>query len=876
LLWRFGEEPRVSKLPMRMEDLPVLPVQSRNQFDGPEHEDLPLAQMWGIVRRHPILIGSASLLTTVAALVFVLVATPVYEGSTTLRIEDKQPDMPEFFRTMSGGGEVLTEVEVLQSRSLVEDAVKRLSLNVSITKPKGVNRQDLLGEFTAGEAAVPGTYILTRLADGLFSFTTPTGISPSSVAIGKVFEADGMSFVLRLAARRYREITLKVDDLDEAVISVRKAISVAQGNREARIVSVSYRNTDRQLVWRVPNIIADRYIARRQDAQKAAARSTVAFLRTQLDTLSRQLQMAEGLLRQFREKEQVVNPVVEGTSQVDRLIKTQSERSALEAERAALARLLAEVDKTARRSSTDPSPYRRLLAFPTLLRTQTASDLLRNLTEVEDRRAQLLVRRLPADPEVQALEARVHEIEGQLRSVATAYLQGLTNQVQSADTEIRGFGRQLSGVPRRELEFARLERQPKVLQEMYSLLQTRLKEAEIAQAVEDPSVQIVDRAVAPLNPVFPRKKITLAGGLLAGLLLGVALAFLRDYLDKAVHTRADVLDATGLPVLGLIPRIPRPGKRMALISERKDAASSNGSAPHGAGMNGTTENGAAANTTPSHGIPPRASRPSYTFLTVDTVDELAGEAPRPSAPAIVPLSLPSRTQRMVITNIGAAIAEAYGSLQTNLLFSRGDQAVRTVVFTSAQPGEGKTTSVVNLALSLTHRGVRVLLIDADLRRGTVHSVFSVPREPGLSDVTRGTIRFEDACHSVNVDEGGVLHFLSSGTLPPNPSAMLASHDMKLLLESLRGQYEMVIIDSPPVNMLTDAALLGSNADGVVLVARAGVTHSAALSYALEQLGHVRARILGVVLNDIDFKRDATYDAAYRYYDYGQYTAKSGG
>jgi Mrp family chromosome partitioning ATPase len=104
--------------------------------------------------------------------------------------------------------------------------------------------------------------------------------------------------------------------------------------------------------------------------------------------------------------------------------------------------------------------------------------------------------------------------------------------------------------------------------------------------------------------------------------------------------------------------------------------------------------------------------------------------------------------------------------------------------------------------------------------------------------------------------------------------VLASRELRELLEHLRGMYETIILDSPPVNMMTDAALLGGSTDGVVIVARAGITHSAALGYAMEQLGHVRARVLGVVLNDIDFRRDATYDAAYRYYDRGQYTAKA--
>jgi capsular exopolysaccharide synthesis family protein len=338
-------------------------------------------------------------------------------------------------------------------------------------------------------------------------------------------------------------------------------------------------------------------------------------------------------------------------------------------------------------------------------------------------------------------------------------------------------------------------------------------------------------------------------------MLGVVLAFLKEYMDKSVHTRSDVAAATGLPVLGLIPRIPRSAKRLAVIGERKvaqpDAATPPRSlppAPNGAG---------------------RPGRSAYTFLgPLAPGEEGTNGNGTPMAPA------QQRVQRMAINGIGTAIAEAYGSLQTNMLHSRPDKPVQAVVFTSAQPDEGKTTTAVNLALSLSHRGTKVLLVDADLRMGTVHSIFGVAREPGLSDVVRGAIPLEHAFREVQVDQGGTLHYLTTGTLPANPSGMLASRELHDFLEYLRQIYDTIILDSPPVNMMTDAALLGGVTDGVVIVARAGVTHSDALGFAMEQLSHVRVHVLGVVLNDIDFRRDVTYDAAYRYYDHGQYAARS--
>ena len=152
------------------------------------------------------------------------------------------------------------------------------------------------------------------------------------------------------------------------------------------------------------------------------------------------------------------------------------------------------------------------MAFPTLLRNQATGELLTNLQQVEGQRSELMVRRTPDDPEVQALNGRIGELEGQLKSVATTYLEGLSNTVTSMDTALAGFGQQLSQLPRKELRYIQLDRQPKVLAEMYSLLQTRLKEAEIAQAIDNPSVQVVDHAVAPLEAVSPKKALLVAAG----------------------------------------------------------------------------------------------------------------------------------------------------------------------------------------------------------------------------------------------------------------------------------------------------------------------------------------------------------------------------
>jgi capsular exopolysaccharide synthesis family protein len=222
---------------------------------------------------------------------------------------------------------------------------------------------------------------------------------------------------------------------------------------------------------------------------------------------------------------------------------------------------------------------------------------------------------------------------------------------------------------------------------------------------------------------------------------------------------------------------------------------------------------------------------------------------------------------MVMSGPGRAAAEAYATLQTNIAFSRTDLQVKVLVVTSPLPGDGKTTSAINLALTLTQRGLRTLLIDADLRRGILNQAFDAPLEPGLANVLLGSAPFQTALRQMEVGQHRArLDFLTAGARVDNPTGLIESDRMRILIHQMAGHYDRIIVDSPPVNVVTDAALMGSWADGVIVIARARVTEAPALMHAIEQLRRVRAPVLGVVMNDIDFRKDAAYDSAYRYYD----------
>jgi non-specific protein-tyrosine kinase len=213
------------------------------------------------------------------------------------------------------------------------------------------------------------------------------------------------------------------------------------------------------------------------------------------------------------------------------------------------------------------------------------------------------------------------------------------------------------------------------------------------------------------------------------------------------------------------------------------------------------------------------------------------------------------------------VSEAFRSLRTNLQFAGIDTPVRTLLVTSPSPADGKTTIVANLASVIAQSGQNVVMVDADLRRPRIHRMFQLSNRVGLTDqFIRTQDRFDGALKSTEVAH---LHAITSGNLPPNPSELLSSGRMSEILKLLRDQFNTVIVDSPPTLLVTDAMVLASRVDGVLLVVKPSVTKWAALRQSIEQLQRVKANLLGIVVNDVNIGRS-------RYYYYrGYYKQKYG-
>ncbi|RKY90300.1 hypothetical protein DRQ15_07710, partial [candidate division KSB1 bacterium] len=366
----------------------------------------------------------------------------------------------------------------------------------------------------------------------------------------------------------------------------------------------------------------------------------------------------------------------------------------------------------------------------------------------------------------------------------------------------------LDTLPEKSLKLARLERAKKLNENLYMMMKEKYEESRITRAGQIGKIRIVDPAVPPEFPISPKKKLNLILATLVGLGLGIGVVFFLEYLDNSVRTVEDV-ERLQLPLLGSIPDI-EPEKQNGLW----------------------------------RALPKKKG-------SEDEVGRLA-------------------TRLVTHLKPKSPYSEAYRSLRTQIQYARSEKPVQTILVSSPGPGEGKSTSVTNLAITMAQMGSKTILVDSDLRRPVLHSLFDLKRDVGLSNYLVGRAEIEEVIRPTSVDN---LYLISCGILPPNPSELLGSKRMQELIQQLKNEYDYVLFDSPPLIAVTDAVVMAPWVDGVVLVLRSGKTDRDAAVRAFELLRNVKANVLGTLLNDV--LPSYMYGSYYYYYYYYYYSSEDG-
>lgn len=609
------------------------------------------------------------------------------------------------------------------------------------------------------------------------------------------------------------------DDLEEAA-RLEPYVSQLQGGlkvdpvkeerlqyTETRLISIKFTHANPTVAAKVANAIANAFVLSNLEQKSKFTTTTGDFLQQRIAELQSQIRADEERLINYAKGHEILSLDAAQNTVVDRLAGLN--RQLLEAENE---RKIAEA---AYKVNKEPGASDVLAAGGT-------KELEIQLTALKQKRAQLLVDNTEEWPEVKevnkqiaALEKQIDDARSKAVTTGSKTLEMRYHEALDRERALRSDFDQQRAATRTQNEAAInyhiIQQEIETNKSLLDGLLQRAKENDVVLAGTPNNLHVTDYATPPRVPIGPNRLQGIILAFLFSLGFGVCLATMLEYLDDSVRSSEDVSRILRLPTLATIPMLKQGRARRAL-------------------------SGGAA----SLGLEKRNGNGN-------------GNGHAKLNPALL-LDLDQRS----------ALAEAYRHLRTSVLLSAAGRAPRTLVVTSCVPSEGKTTTSINLAVTLAQTGARVLVIDGDMRRPSVHRAFGLENKRGLSNILSSQMSEAEMLALVQKEKDSGLYILTSGMVPPNPAELIGSDQMRNVLIELGKTFDHIVIDSPPVASFTDGILLASNADGVILVIHASECSRKVVQRARQSLLDVGAKVLGVVLNRVNL-RSPDYYYSYQYY-----------
>jgi succinoglycan biosynthesis transport protein ExoP len=567
----------------------------------------------------------------------------------------------------------------------------------------------------------------------------------------------------------------------------------------SRLMDVSFESTDPQLAARIVNAHINTYIEQNFRSKYEATAQASTWLTGQLDDLRIKVQRAEDALITYERQNQIWTLDDKQNITTQRLADVNKELTDALSERMRKESLF----QFAKSGNLD--------AVPQVQGNITLMDLLKKREDISGQYNDALSQYGPNFPKVLRLQAQLKDLDDNAnkeKQKILAILESDFREARERETMLTGALDEqkvaANQMAEKLVEYNILKREAEALKTLYDGLMTKLKETAISASLRSSNIRVVDPAMIPSTPARPAKTRNVALAFLVGLVGGIGLALMREYLDNTVKTPDDVETLSHLPSLAVVPQF----------------AGSNGSGKRHGLLQGFSSN----NGHDRH------------------IELVAQHLPK------------------------SQMSEAFRALRTSILLSQADHPPQVILVTSALPREGKTTAAANLAVTLAQLGDKTVLVDADLRKPGIGRLLNLAsgKYAGLSSYLAGVSSLD----LVSVPHPAIPNLVAipTGPLPPNPADLLSSHKLVEAIAELRTKFKFIVIDSPPIMAATDAVILSVQADGVLLVVRSGETPKEAFTRTRDLLNSVKCRILGVVLNAVDASAPDYY-YSYRYYPY---------
>ena len=614
--------------------------------------------------------------------------------------------------------------------------------------------------------------------------------------------------------------------------SIIKSIS-AYSRRGTNIINIVAKSPHPYESALIANEVAIAYQKRDREWSSNEATGLKSFLQDRLNEKEKEMEEIEENIRQYKQENQIYD--IEGnvsrlmnnlTSVESRYNNANLELNIIYSQKKYLTEQLSDIEQDLAEQMLS-SINAQLFALREQVNEKEA-ELIKNSTIYGKNHEAVLKTKQNLDNLKNQLENKTNELIAAGLSILDPldYRQGLISELLQLETNLNllksqlfeyqslidKYKNEIKLLPEKQSYLGKLNREKEVLSNTYSYMRQKMEEARVSMASEPGKVRIIDKAEEPRKQISPNITQNLFMAIIMGVFIGLGCSIVIEYFDNTIKT-VEFIEHKKLPVLAIIPSIEHVSIN---YSNSTDIDSNN-----------------------KKGL-------------------------------ISGLKSVNKIQRRLVTHEDprSPISEAYRSLRTSLMYTtKGDQS--TIMVSSPGPGEGKTTTIINLAITYANLGKKTLLIDGDLRKPVLHKVFDSNNEIGLTHYLSGIEK--KSTNIINTTDVENLNIIYSGAIPPNPSELLGSKTMELLVDDLKNDFDIVLFDAPPVLAVTDAVVLSRLIDKFILVVRFGSTDKDSINHTLVSLDNVKRPLTGVVFNDLNSK-NSYYSK--NYYSYQEYYSTS--
>jgi polysaccharide biosynthesis transport protein len=591
--------------------------------------------------------------------------------------------------------------------------------------------------------------------------------------------------------------------LERYVSKIRNGLNVEQ-IKETQILSITYTDTDPTIAASVANGVAKAFIDRNFENKTAKFTKASDWLDRSTRELQAQVEQAERALANYTRDHNIFSTDGKATLTTDKLTRLHDQA------------LRAQIDKMLKQSLYEQVKNGGDLSrLPESFADPALTELNKKQAELVVLANQLSLTYGPQNPRLLEVKQQLLSVQEQIDKSRNALGEKLSAEYERAERDDRSLTAALeqakseaSQQNQHAIEYSILRQNVDTTKAIYTDFLQRNSQAKIQVAEQNNNVRVIQPAKQPKGPIGGGRMTMILAAFLASLCGSVGLALLIEYFDKSIKTIEDVVRYTQLPALGIIPMVPR------LLSQRMRQD--------------------------DRGLRAKSNRKTIALEENSKFDK----------------------SKLIVLDERSAAAEAYRGLRTSVLLSTAEKPPKTILVVSGRSGEGKTTTVVNTAISLAQLGASVLIIDGDLRKPSVHKILGVNQTAGLSNFLSRDMFLHELIAPTAIPN---LFLLPCGQIPPNPAELISSKRMKEMLKTLSERFDHILIDSPPITNVTDPIILSTLVDGVILVVHGGKTSREDVRRSCQELTSVGAKNFGVVLNNIDLQKEGYKDAYFRYY-----------